>query len=288
MLICYEDQPVTKPAKKSSSIVSHGSCSSKRCKKINFQSIAGWPSWNVFYWQFLVLFHYAFTVRCPPTISPALKTPPAYIMATDFFTRICLCCTDDTLDNEIEIMNNVLRTEQQYQVCGMQILLSVMQSITSTTGLIYPNHDVLTLWQSMLSSEYMQHQVNITPHMRAILVHWLMEVGHEYMLKRSTVNLAINYVDRVLTQVWELATACPKCLSFVFYPFHLFVILICFFDFFLFCFGHFVSFVIFWTFLSLLSLLSAYFCLFDLFRHAMWSCRDCSCLVLLAFTLQPS
>lgn len=78
----------------------------------------------------------------------------------------------DTLDNEIRIMNNVFRTEQQYQ--------------------------------SMVSSEYMQHQVHITPYMRAILVHWLMEVGHEYMLKRSTVNLAINFLDRILTQTRDV------------------------------------------------------------------------------------
>ena len=64
------------------------------------------------------------------------------------------------------------------------------------------SHLAFHVAQTMLSSDYMRHQAHITPYMRAILVHWLMEVGHEYMLKRSTVNLAINFVDRMLTQVW--------------------------------------------------------------------------------------
>lgn len=76
------------------------------------------------------------------------------------------------LDDDRAIMDNVLRTERQYQ--------------------------------GTISSDYMRHQVNITPYMRAILVHWLMEVGHEYMLKRSTVNLAVNFIDRILTQTCDV------------------------------------------------------------------------------------
>ena len=37
--------------------------------------------------------------------------------------------------------------------------------------------------------------------MRAILIDWMMEVSNEFMLKKETLYLAINYTDRYLSKV---------------------------------------------------------------------------------------
>ena len=42
----------------------------------------------------------------------------------------------------------------------------------------------------------MQFQKDITPHMRAILVDWLIEVAEEYKLSSETLYLAVSYIDR--------------------------------------------------------------------------------------------
>lgn len=42
----------------------------------------------------------------------------------------------------------------------------------------------------------MPHQKDITPHMRAILVDWLIEVAEEYKLSSETLYLAVSYIDR--------------------------------------------------------------------------------------------
>jgi cyclin A len=42
----------------------------------------------------------------------------------------------------------------------------------------------------------MQYQKDITPHMRAILVDWLIEVAEEYKLSSETLYLAVSYIDR--------------------------------------------------------------------------------------------
>ena len=35
--------------------------------------------------------------------------------------------------------------------------------------------------------------------MRAILIDWLMEVSSEFMMKRDTLHIAVNFIDRYLT-----------------------------------------------------------------------------------------
>ena len=47
----------------------------------------------------------------------------------------------------------------------------------------------------------MKKQPDITSSMRSILVDWLIEVGEEYKLHRETLCLAVNYVDRFLSQM---------------------------------------------------------------------------------------
>ena len=47
----------------------------------------------------------------------------------------------------------------------------------------------------------MRKQQDITPNMRSILVDWLVEVGEEYRLHNETVHLAVNYIDRFLSQM---------------------------------------------------------------------------------------
>jgi cyclin A len=50
------------------------------------------------------------------------------------------------------------------------------------------------------TEDYMQHQKDITPHMRAILVDWLIEVAEEYKLSSETLYLAVSYIDRYLSK----------------------------------------------------------------------------------------
>jgi cyclin A len=44
-------------------------------------------------------------------------------------------------------------------------------------------------------------QGDITPHMRSILVDWLVEVAQEYRLASDTLFLTVAYVDRFLSLV---------------------------------------------------------------------------------------
>jgi cyclin A len=48
--------------------------------------------------------------------------------------------------------------------------------------------------------DYMMYQKDITPHMRAILVDWLIEVAEEYKLSSETLYLAVSYIDRYLSK----------------------------------------------------------------------------------------
>ncbi|XRB15229.1 G2/mitotic-specific cyclin-B [Pseudoscourfieldia marina] len=48
---------------------------------------------------------------------------------------------------------------------------------------------------------YMTSQRDINPHMRGILVDWLVEVGEEYRFDGETLFLAVNYVDRCLSRL---------------------------------------------------------------------------------------
>lgn len=47
----------------------------------------------------------------------------------------------------------------------------------------------------------MKKQQDITNSMRSILVDWLVEVSEEYKLHRETLFLAVNYIDRFLSQM---------------------------------------------------------------------------------------
>eukprot|EP00347_Sterkiella_histriomuscorum_P005514 403356327 len=55
-----------------------------------------------------------------------------------------------------------------------------------------------------INSSFLQRQKNITPKMREILIDWMMEVGEEFMLKRETLNISVNYIDRYLSQATYL------------------------------------------------------------------------------------
>lgn len=51
--------------------------------------------------------------------------------------------------------------------------------------------------------DYLSRHPTLNPKMRAVLVDWLFEVGSEYMLRRETLYVAINYVDRYLSEIRE-------------------------------------------------------------------------------------
>lgn len=48
---------------------------------------------------------------------------------------------------------------------------------------------------------YMRKQPDVTSSMRSILIDWLVEVAEEYKLHRETLCLAVNYIDRFLSQM---------------------------------------------------------------------------------------
>ena len=52
-----------------------------------------------------------------------------------------------------------------------------------------------------VSPHYMQSQRDINATMRGILIDWLVEVAEEYRLEAETLYLAVNYIDRFLSQV---------------------------------------------------------------------------------------
>ena len=52
--------------------------------------------------------------------------------------------------------------------------------------------------------DYFDNQKDITFMMRCILIDWMMEVCMELSMKRDTLYLAINYVDRYLTMTFDL------------------------------------------------------------------------------------
>ena len=47
----------------------------------------------------------------------------------------------------------------------------------------------------------MSKQPDVTYSMRSILVDWLVEVADEYRLHTETLFLAVNYIDRFLSQM---------------------------------------------------------------------------------------
>lgn len=49
--------------------------------------------------------------------------------------------------------------------------------------------------------EYMRRQRDITNSMRTILVDWLVEVAEEYRLSAPTLNTAVSYIDRFLSEM---------------------------------------------------------------------------------------
>lgn len=67
----------------------------------------------------------------------------------------------------------------------------------------YASEILRNLKQSELSHaprpDYLTKQPDITNNMRLILVDWLVEVAEEYKMKRETLCLAVNYVDRFLS-----------------------------------------------------------------------------------------
>ena len=49
-----------------------------------------------------------------------------------------------------------------------------------------------------ITSYCLSRQRNITPKMREILIDWMIEVSDEFMLKRETLYISINYIDRYM------------------------------------------------------------------------------------------
>lgn len=55
-------------------------------------------------------------------------------------------------------------------------------------------------------ANYMRKQPDINAEMRSVLVDWLIEVADEYKMHNETLHLAINYIDRFLSQMSVVRT----------------------------------------------------------------------------------
>ncbi|CAG9331526.1 unnamed protein product [Blepharisma stoltei] len=66
--------------------------------------------------------------------------------------------------------------------------------------------DMLEKEQKYLPNPYCFEaaQPYINPNMRALLLDWMMEVSHEFMLKRETFHMALSFVDRVLSKCQKI------------------------------------------------------------------------------------
>ena len=58
--------------------------------------------------------------------------------------------------------------------------------------------------ENLPSSDYMIKQTDINCNMRAILIDWIMHFSTDFQYKRSTVYVAIHYLDRFLTSTNNL------------------------------------------------------------------------------------
>ncbi len=54
---------------------------------------------------------------------------------------------------------------------------------------------------------YFNKQKEITPIMRSIMIDWMMEVCMEFMMKRDSLYIAINLVDRFLSRDFNVKKA---------------------------------------------------------------------------------
>ncbi len=61
----------------------------------------------------------------------------------------------------------------------------------------------------------MHHQGDITSHMRAILVDWLVEVSDEYKLSSETLYLAVSYIDRYPHSFFATVSSLTKALIYL-------------------------------------------------------------------------
>jgi len=46
---------------------------------------------------------------------------------------------------------------------------------------------------------FMESQPNVSKNMREILIDWLMEVAEEFVIKRDTVYVSVNFLDRYIS-----------------------------------------------------------------------------------------
>lgn len=107
--------------------------------------------------------------------------------------------------NILECEENFMETEPQKKDCQLATLEefdSVMMDIPI---------DIKYLSSCQKNGEYLVNsnyfgtkQPEMTWNMRVILLDWMMEVCNDYMLKRQTYYMAVNYVDRFLSSYYNI------------------------------------------------------------------------------------
>jgi hypothetical protein len=114
---------------------------------------------------------------------------------------------------ELEVADHSCITTGPAAVSQQQALLSILSTLGATRisdcmlglksdlGIL---EEMKQREQNGLDYSYILKQTQIDYLMRAILLDWMMEVSREFSLGRETLHLALNIVDRFLSQVYDL------------------------------------------------------------------------------------
>lgn len=98
--------------------------------------------------------------------------------------------------SSLEIEENVIETEVQNQEDSLQAL-EEFTDVVMETPLDIKFLSVSKQFEDAPDCSYLgTKQKEMTWNMRVILLDWMMEVCNDYMLKRQTFYMAVNYVDR--------------------------------------------------------------------------------------------
>nr|CAB3228859.1 cyclin-A2 [Phallusia mammillata] len=122
------------------------------------------------------------------TTLPSLRVPLSTVSTNDISIRSA--DSPMVLDSADDERLNIFDIDADAGVYGLsEYATEIFQHLRQAEQLHRPK------------TNYMRKQQDITAGMRAILVDWLVEVADEYKLHTETTHLAVNYIDRFLSQM---------------------------------------------------------------------------------------
>lgn len=140
-------------------------------------------------------------IHVEPTGSVEKKTAPNKLLKPFFSKNISNLQRSKISDNR----------EPQMESAGAAAAAAVASPLPQTPmpNLNWANGD--ELWKVMKHKEakykhdhtYLRRHAGIEPQMRAILIDWLVEIAYAYRLHRETLHLALEYMDRFMSQTHQ-------------------------------------------------------------------------------------